>query len=134
MELEELASLATALAASKVEMSEEFYRNFETAAEEAVDVLDMDAIGRSEDPEQVIGEWLENIDKIEQLMPAAMFSFKKIDFEERMASIQWAQEQREQRESLSPTRSHSPSAAAPSAAPFSNADIQSMFSSLRRSD
>ncbi|ANM11357.1 MULTISPECIES: restriction endonuclease [unclassified Rhizobium] len=134
MEIEELASLATALAASKVEMSEEFYKNFETAAEEAVDVLDMDAIGKSEDPEQVIGDWLENIDKIEQLMPAATFSFKKTDFEERVASIQWAQEQREREESVSPMRSHSPSAVTPSSTSFSNADIQSMFSSLRRSD
>ncbi|WP_255571579.1 restriction endonuclease [Ensifer sp. ENS12] len=137
MELEELAILASSLASSKVEMSEQFYSNFDQAAEEAADVLDMSSIGRNEDPEQVIGEWLEHIEKIEGLTSTTAFYWKKRDFEERIAAIQQIEEYRQQRgEIRNPApRSQSPSELRPvSGGSFSNTDLQSMFSSLKKSN
>lgn len=137
MEIEELALLASNLASTKVEMSEQFYRNFDQAAEEAADVLDMNSIGRNEDAEQVIGEWLEHFEKIESLTSTATFYWKKRDFEERIAAIQQIEEYRQQRDEIrNPTsRSQSQSQLRPvPSGSFSNADLQSMFSSLKTSD
>lgn len=136
MELEDLATLASSLGSAKVEMSEQFYSDFDQAVEEAVDALDMNAIDRNEDPEQVIGEWLENIEKIESLTSTAVSSWKKSEFEERIAAIQQYEDYRQQwEEDRRPTqRSQSPSERPVSGISFSNADLQAMFSSLKKSD
>ncbi|GEC41717.1 hypothetical protein JOH52_006756 [Sinorhizobium meliloti] len=93
----ELATLASNLASSKVGMSDQFYSNFDQATEEAADVLDLNSIGRNEDPEQLVGEWLEHIEKIEGLTSTMAFYWKKSDFEERIAATQQARESRQQR-------------------------------------
>ncbi|WP_244426722.1 ATP-binding protein [Sinorhizobium sojae] len=137
MELEDLAALASNLGSAKLEMSERFYSNFDEAAEEAVDALDMNRIGGNEDPEQVIGEWLEYIEKIEGLTSTTAFYWKKREFEERIAAIQQIEEYRQQREEIrNPApRSQSPSELRPaSGGSFSNADLLSMFSSLKKSN
>ncbi|TCR97808.1 restriction endonuclease [Rhizobium sp. BK418] len=135
MEIEELSELATNLVASPVEMSEEFYRNFKEAAEEAGDALELNSIGKDEDAEQVIGEWLDHFDKIESLTSTSAFYWKRKDFEERLASIQQMEEFRQQMEERrgSTPRSQSSGQSRPAYdRGFSNEDLRSMFSSLKK--
>jgi len=136
MELEDLAQLASNLASSSVEMSEAFFNHFDEAVEEAVDVLDVDRISRDDDPEEVIGQWLEHIRKIEGLTSTSVSYSKKSDFEERLAALQQEEyyHQRMEEELSTSSRSIEASERSTGARPFSNADIQSMFSSLKRNN
>jgi len=136
MELEGLAILASNLSSANVEMSQLFYDNFGQAVEEALEVLDVNTIPSDEDPEQVIGEWLENIEKVERLTPTAIPSWKKSEFEERITAIQRDEDMRRRwEEDQSPApRSQFPGGRSVPSGSFSNADIQSMFSSLRKSE
>ncbi|MDS7598419.1 ATP-binding protein [Agrobacterium tumefaciens] len=135
MEIEEVSELASSLIASSVEMSDEFYRNFRDVAEVAGDALELSSIGREEDIEQVVGEWLDHFDMIERLTPTSAFYWKRREFEERLASIQQMEEYRQQIEDRRGPgfRSHSSSQLRltyPSG--FSNDDLRAMFSSLKR--
>lgn len=136
MELEDLAQLASNLASSSVEMSDEFFRQFEEAVEEAVDVLDVDRISRDDDPEEVIGQWLEHIGKIEGLTSTPVSYSKKSDFEERLAALQQEDyyRQRMEEELSTSSKSSGPTERSAGGGEFSNADIQSMFSSLKRNN
>lgn len=137
MEIEELSELATSLVASPVEMSEEFYRNFNEAAEEAGDVLELSSISKDQDAEQVIGEWLDHFDKIESLTSTSAFYWKRKDFDERLASIQQMEDYRQRMEETrgSAPRSQSSGQSRPAYdRGFSNEDLRSMFSSLKRDD
>ena len=136
MELDELSTLASNLASAKVEMPEQFYRNFDQAAEEVVDALDMDSIGRDEDPEPVISDWLEHIEKIERITSTPTLSWKKSEFEERIIEIHRAEDwrQREEEERNPAPRSYSASSRPVASESFSDEDLVSMFSSLKKSN
>jgi hypothetical protein len=137
MEIEELSALAVSLAASSVEMSEEFYRSFNEAASEAADGLELSSIGKDEDAGQVIGEWLDHFDKIESLTSTSAFYWKRQDFEERLASIQQMEDYRQEMEEMrgSTSRSQSSGQARPAyERGFSDDALRSMFSSLKRGD
>jgi hypothetical protein len=134
LEIEELAKLATSLSAAHLEMSQDFYKAFDEAVEESLDALDMDKIPRDEDPEQVIGEWLDHINSIESITSTGVSSVTKSRFEDRITSIQRDQEMRRQWEyDQEPSRrSHSQTPRPAVEGVFSNVDLRSMFSSLKK--
>ncbi|WP_245315177.1 ATP-binding protein [Bradyrhizobium yuanmingense] len=135
MELEELATLASHLGSSKLEMPEQFFNHFDQAVAESVDILDVDKIRSDEDPEQVIGEWLEHIQTIETHTSTSVGYFKKRQFEERIDAIQRHRDMERQEEHYQPTLRSEPLARnSTSSGGFSNSDLQSMFSSLKKSE
>lgn len=134
IDLEELATLATKLASSKVEMSEQFCENFDRAVEVSVDALDMDTIPQNEDAEGVINEWLNNIARIEDFTSTAVDPWKKSQFQERIILLQRLEAQRQQEEYELAPRSHVLRKPSYPSGTFSNEDIQSMFSSLKKAE
>lgn len=134
IELEDLAELATGLASSGVEMSELFFHSFDEAVERAVDILDVDDITRGSDPSEVIGEWIERIDKIEAVSSTSLAHIKKASFEQRLSMIQQEEEDRrqiEEEEQREYPRSRYVRPRSSTGAGFSDEDMQSMFSSLK---
>ncbi|WP_060576837.1 hypothetical protein [Aurantimonas coralicida] len=135
IELEELATLASYLQSSQIEIPEVLFDNFVQAAVDAVDILDMDAIGHDDDPEEVIGGWLEHIASIKSFTSAPVDYLKESEFEERISAIQYEEDLRSQwEEDVRPQTGADFQSQRPiSSGSFTNDDLQSMFSSLKKS-
>ena len=106
----------------------------------------MASIPAGTDPEGVVGDWLEQMDKIEGYLGRQVLSSKKDELDSFMGQIQWQHEiemerHREERqglqrstsvkgELLNPTVPSGPTVH--SSAGFSDRDLGNMFSSLKK--
>ncbi|MFS8144301.1 restriction endonuclease [Rhizobium sp. BR 249] len=134
MDLQDLADLASGLASARLQMSEQFYRNFEEAAEEAIDAISLSSIADHDDPVQVIEDWLDEIEKIENLVPKSIGYWKRDELEDRITTLYHLRDERGRYQELRHARLETESLDHRQASerPFSNADIDSMFSSLKK--
>ncbi|WP_245509972.1 ATP-binding protein [Rhizobium leguminosarum] len=134
MDLQDLADLASGLASARLEMSEQFYRNYEEAAEAAIDAISLGSIVDHDDQEQVIEDWLDEIEKIESLVPRSIGYWKKDELEDRISTLHRLRDERGRYQELQRARlgADAPDDRQAADRPFSNADMDSMFSSLQK--
>lgn len=137
-ELEELGELARNLSAARVEMSDAFIELFDEAVAEALEPMRVDTIPRHDDPEQLIGEWLEQLDMVEGYSPTVTTAEKRREFDARLRELSWAEQMRmEEEEAFGGHRGHAKGDShsqvrSRSLTSFSDSDLGAMFSSLRR--
>lgn len=141
LDLEEVGAIAEELTNSFYEFSDEFHEAFTAAAYETIDSLDIAEVRRGDDPEGTVSEWLENIEKIESYSENAVDSFRKNELEEFLAGLNqyYEMQLKKNKEDRSLNRSStsrsddSPSSGVRTSRPhFSDTDISSMFSSLKK--
>lgn len=146
LEIEELGILSDNLNSYREELPECIQEVFEQAAYECVDGLEVTSIPAGSDPESIVGNWLEQMDKIEGYLGRQVISSKKDELDSFMGQIQWQHEiemerHKEERrglqrstsvkgELLSPTAPSGPTVH--SGAGFSDRDLGNMFSSLKK--
>lgn len=145
LEIEELGILADNLNSYREELPDCIQEQFEEAADESVDSLDVTSIPPGSDPESTVGDWLEQMDKIDGYLGRSVSSWKRDELDNFMGQIQWQHEMdmerhREDRRDLrrsesvgndllrplAPTRSNGHRGKG-----FSDRDLVNMFSSLK---
>ncbi|MCE8510531.1 restriction endonuclease [Ruegeria pomeroyi] len=146
LEIEELGILADNLNSYREELPECIQEQFEEAAYESVDSLEVTNLPRGSDPESTVGDWLEQMDKIEGYLGRSVSSSKRDELDSFMGQIQWQHEMemerhREDRRGLrrsASVKNELPSPVAPSGLSghpregFSDKDLGNMFSSLKK--
>lgn len=133
LDLEEAADLAEKVAESFVEFPKEFIDVLKNAIEEAVDALDIHRFDRGEDPESLLGGWLEQIEKVEMCSNSLSVSSKKDDIEDLLVGFEIQRESQEEdyRERTRFRGSSFGSGGSRSKSlGFSDDDVASLFSSL----
>ncbi|WP_367184980.1 restriction endonuclease [Nitratireductor sp.] len=146
LEIEEIGILADNLNSYREELPECIQEQFEVAADESVNSLDVTSIPSGSDPESTVGDWLEQMDRIEGYLGRSISSSKRDELDSFMGQIQWQHEmemERRREESWGLRRSESvrndlPSPVVPSSSNgrrgegFSDRQLGNMFSSLRK--
>jgi len=118
---------------------------FEEAATESIDNLDVSGIASYEDRESAIGSWLEEMNKIEEFLGRPVDSWQRMKLEDDLGTMrqlhdQQMQEMREEgsliRSAASSGNTSSPSRPSnrfgSAGSGFSNRDLGNMFSSLKK--
>jgi hypothetical protein len=146
LEIEELGILADNLSAYREDLPECILEQFEEAVEESVDSLDVRSLPSGGDPESVVGEWLEKMDKIDGYLGRSVSSSKRDELYDFIREIEWHHEvemerHRGERRGLQRSeavRNDLPNPVAPSGPSghrsegFSDRDLGNMFSSLKK--
>ncbi len=143
-ELEELATLANSLTNSFVEFPDSFIESFRDAVSEAMDAIDPNDPSNREKWDNTLGEWLQNIEQIESYIPDCVDIWKKQEIEDIALGLEQAElaEMERHRDERALSRSsasggnsemnerHNQHGSQPQ---FSNDDLGTMFSSLKKS-
>lgn len=145
LEVQELGLLADNLNLYREDLPKCIQEAFEEAADECIDSLEPHDVGRANDPESTVSDWLEHIDKIDDYLGREANSWKRRELEDFLGSVQAAHEMEMERnrggESLrrsSAAKTGLPTPVAPSTTAegpkggFSDAHLVSMFASLRK--
>ena len=139
LDLEELGRLADNLELYREELPKYFIDQFEDAAVESFDCIEISSIPAGDDPEPVVEKWLEYLDKIEGYLKKPLDSWKKSELENFLGGIQMQHEweMEKLKEDRAEHRSESSRGGVLESDTserigFTNADLTSMFSSLKK--
>ena len=143
LDLQELGKLADNLSLYREELPEYFLEQFEEAATESFDSVGVSSIAKGDDPESVVSDWLEQLDKIEGYLEKSLDTWKRHELEEFLGSIQMQHEMEMERHRESRPERHSssgkgglfdptPPSGTSEPTRFTNTDLNSMFSSLKK--
>lgn len=141
VEVDELGPLAANLSESFCEYPDELHEVFHEAAAEAIDCLSVSDIGEDESIESIIGDWIDNIEKIELFAPDAVRYGKKEELESYLIDItmRYEEEMTMYKDERSLQRSSSSDSGISLSElkdarhpTFSDSDMSAMFSSLRK--
>ena len=136
LDVGEAADFAEKIEDSFVEFPEAFIDALTVAMEEAVDALDAYHFDRGEDPESVLGDWLEQIEKVENFASSRAISNKKDDIANALSAFEMHRE--EQMDDYRERKrfrgsSFGSGGASQKTVGFSDNDVESLFSSLSSS-
>lgn len=146
LEVEELSMLSDNLNSYREELPDCIQVQFEKAVDESVEMLDVTSIPIGSDPESTVGDWLEQLDKIEGYLGRQVSSSKRDDLDRFTGAIQWEHEMemeelRGERRGLqrsASVKSDLPEPVLPfglsgrSSTGFSDKDLGNMFSLLKK--
>lgn len=141
VDLDEAVDLVERVYDSSVEFPEGFTRSVDSTLSLAVEMLDPDSLDSDDDPESVLGGWIEQIEKAELYSDDVDISIKKDEIIQALGVFQLHLESQmeEYRES---TKFHSSASSEGSSSnllardgqTFSDNDVDSLFSSLKSED